>query len=387
MPRGSPLDHHSLKIIEVFKMESIIQEDKRKETLVKKGKRRQQVSQKDVPAYSLSKTLRIPKAIVDNYAKEPTKPLRVAEALNLSPNSSQFKMLCGASIAYGLTEGGYNAKEISLTELSKRIFAPLKEGDNVAAQKEALLKPRVVGEFLRKFDNSNLPKSDIAKNILEEMGVPSSALDKTWDLIVKEGQQMGIIRELKDKQIVDLEIMDVIAKKVIDNEIDEDVIESKMETALQDLKPASDKIEIKQESNNNVYITHGSNKAVVEQLKEIITYGSFKPIVSVEKETSSKPIPQKVMDDMRTCGAAIIHVSAEKKLKDDEGKEHTILNQNVLIEIGAAMGLYKDKFILLVEEGIKLPSNLQGLYEVRYKGAKLDSDATMKLLRALNDFK
>lgn len=64
-----------------------------------------------------------------------------------------------------------------------------------------------------------------------------------------------------------------------------------------------------------------------------------------------------------------------------------MLNQNVLIEIGAAMALYCRKFILLVENGTALPSNLQGLYEVRYDGGKLDYDATMKLLKAFNDFR
>ena len=53
----------------------------------------------------------------------------------------------------------------------------------------------------------------------------------------------------------------------------------------------------------------------------------------------------------------------------------------------AAMTLYGRKFILLVEEGTELPSNLQGLYEVRYSGNELDHRATMKLLKAFNDFK
>lgn len=64
-----------------------------------------------------------------------------------------------------------------------------------------------------------------------------------------------------------------------------------------------------------------------------------------------------------------------------------MLNQNVLIEIGAAMMRHGRNFILLVEEGTTLPSNLQGLYEVRYQGDELDYPATMKLLKAFNEFK
>ena len=61
------------------------------------------------------------------------------------------------------------------------------------------------------------------------------------------------------------------------------------------------------------------------------------------------------------------------------------MNENVLIEIGAAMALYGDRFILLVEEGVKLPSNLQGLYEVRYTRENLDATDTVKLLGAIKD--
>jgi hypothetical protein len=40
---------------------------------------------------------------------------------------------------------------------------------------------------------------------------------------------------------------------------------------------------------------------------------------------------------------------------------------------------------LLVKDGVQLPSNLQGLYEVRYSGEKLDADVTLKLLEAMSD--
>jgi predicted nucleotide-binding protein len=93
------------------------------------------------------------------------------------------------------------------------------------------------------------------------------------------------------------------------------------------------------------------------------------------------------MDDMRGCSAAIVHVGAERKLIDESGDSHTIINPNVLIEIGAAMALYNRRFVLLVERGVELPSNLHGLYEVRYEGEQLDHEATMKLLEAFNDFR
>lgn len=141
-------------------------------------------------------------------------------------------------------------------------------------------------------------------------------------------------------------------------------------------------------SNNRVFITHGKNKKILEQVKEIVTYGGFEAVVAQERETTAKPVPEKVFDEMRKCRAAVIHVAVDDVIVDKDGKEHPQINGNVLIEIGAAMGLYPGyKFILLVEEGLKLPSNLQGLYECRYSGNELTASATMKLLKAFNEFK
>ena len=123
------------------------------------------------------------------------------------------------------------------------------------------------------------------------------------------------------------------------------------------------------------------------QIKELLAFGSFEPVVSVERESTAIPVPEKVFEDMRSCGAGIIHVGAEGKYLDSEGKPYTKLNDNVLIEIGAAMALYGKKVILLVEKGVTLPSNLQGLYRCEFEGDRLDYDSTMKLLKTFSQFR
>ena len=90
---------------------------------------------------------------------------------------------------------------------------------------------------------------------------------------------------------------------------------------------------------------------------------------------------------MESSSSGVAHVEHERTIVHAEGNEHYLLTENVLIEIGAAMAFWGDNFILLVEEGTKLPSNRQGLHEVRYSGASLDHDATLKLLRAFKEFR
>lgn len=140
-------------------------------------------------------------------------------------------------------------------------------------------------------------------------------------------------------------------------------------------------------SDIRVFITHGKSLKILNQVKEIVAFGKFEPVVAQERETPAKPVPDKVMDEMRGCGAAVIHVGVEGVLLDSAGSEVPQINGNVLIEIGAAMALYGRSFILLVEEGVTLPSNLQGLYECRYSGDELNGEATMKLLKAFNEFR
>jgi len=356
-----------------------------------RGNKRKYLSQSDVPNSPLEQALRIPKAIAEHYASGPVTPLQLASALKMTPTSSSFRMLCGASIAYRLTEGGYNAKQISLTPLGKRIVKPLEENDDLAAKREAILEPRVLGEFLKKYNGSNLPRHDIAMNVLGEMGVPSDKTGSVYELIVNSAQSVGLLRKIKNKQYVDLAGVDQSAPpkeegKETGPEGDEVTKDSPeiLETSVPD---SSQKLSVSMSANRKVFITHGKDKAFIEPIKKLLGFGELTPVVSVERQSVSKPVPEKVMDDMRSCGAAIIHVADEMKLIDKGAKEHVIINPNVLIEIGAAMALYGRRFILLVKEGVELPSNLQGLYEVRYKGETLDGEATIRLLEAINDIK
>jgi Predicted nucleotide-binding protein containing TIR-like domain len=136
---------------------------------------------------------------------------------------------------------------------------------------------------------------------------------------------------------------------------------------------------------NRVFITHRMNKKIVEQVKELVAFGKFAPVVARDRETA-KPSPHDVMDEMRGCDTAVIHVGVDGLRFECSRNEEPRISGDVLIEIGAAMALYGRNFILLVEEGVTLPANLQGLCECRYSGEELDMPATMTLFKAFNDF-
>ena len=354
------------------------------------GRKRGYVKQSDVPSCAISEALRVAKAIAENYGSKPTVPLKVAKALELEPGASPFRMLTGASIAYGITEGGYNAEKISITDLGKRMIKPLTENDDLAAKREGFLIPKVVREFLTNYNGSPLPREDIAHNVLEEMGVPKEKLSAVLGFLIAEAKGLGFVEEIKNKMYISL---DEVANPIVDDPVEDESGSPDQNNGKDD--ESDDALDLDDsvtpareiENSRRVFITHGKNKKFVDPIKKLLGFGELKPVVSTEKQSVSQPVPDKVMEDMRSCGAAIIHVEDEMRLMDSEDNEVVVLNPNVLIEIGAAMALYGRRFILVVKEGVKLPSNLQGLYEVRYQGETLDGDATIKLLEAINDIK
>jgi len=355
-----------------------------------KVEQRARLSQSDIPAFSLERALAIPQAIGDNYAFKPASPLDIASALGVVPTTCGFRMLTGASMAYGLTSASWGASEISITNLGLRIVRPL--GDEVdveRAKREAVLLPKIVGEFLRKYDNAALPKLEIAQNVLLTLGVPADRTKDALAMILDNAKAVGFLRQINEKTFVDL-------KGTTTNSLSRDtevVPESVSSEAEVDPSPAvATAASVRSLSTNDtrlkrVFITHGKNRALIDPIEKLAAFGDLKAVVSVNSPTASLAVPSKIMEEMRSCGAAIILVENERTWVDAEGNPQVALNDNVLIEIGAAMALFGQRFILVVKDGVKLPSNLQGLIELRYKGETLDVNDTVNLLGAMADMK
>lgn len=361
-------------------------------------KTRSYMSQDDIPTYQLDDALLIAKSILQQYGGHPSTPLDVAAAMGIAPASAKFRMLCGASIAYGLTSGGYNANQISITDLAKQIIEPQDEGLDLAGKRESIMKPRILREFLSKYSGSPLPREDIGMNVLKGMNVPGDRTKQVWDMIINSADSVGFLQTIKDRKYVNLGGVRPTAQQM-EAGSDETIAESpeaqikEIVKTIHEPEPNSiAQVPRRNAAQNDsrlrrVFITHGKNTAFIDPLKELLGFGELIPVVSIHKESVAQPVPDKVMNDMRGCGAAIIHVDSEMKVTDADAKEHTIINSNVLIEIGAAMALYGRRFILLVRDGVKLPSNLQGLYEVRYQGDTLDGAVTIRLMKAINEMK
>ncbi|MDP4119980.1 MAG: nucleotide-binding protein [Bacillota bacterium] len=356
--------------------------------------KRKVLRQTELPLCIFEEALRIPKTIWDQFAGKEAPSIQIAKAIDVSPSSSKWLDIAGSAVAYGLTTDGYNVQKIGLTKLGKRIVSPTIDGDDKIAISESVQIPTYLNRFYSHYGNGNkLPNDNIAENMLISWGVPKDKAKSAFEIIKKNGLFAGIITEdkgnyyvqtnLSDTSVNITDISDVICKE--NNEYSQipNELLGKMNITKETTQCEKENVKI----NNNVFVSHGKNKQMVDQLKQLLEFGNFSPVISVERETTAIPVPDKVFNDMRACSAGIIHIEGERHFLDDKGDEHYLINENVLIEIGAAIALYSSKVILLCKEGTKLPSNLQGLYRCEYTGGQLDYQSTIKLLKTINEFR
>lgn len=343
------------------------------------------------PTHELELAAQLPEAIKREAAGRPMKRLLLAQALGLKPASSNFRLWLRSSNKYGLTKGNEKSEFVELTPLGRRIVDDDAQV-RAAARREAILAAPVFGDFFRAYDDNRVPS--MLEDVLgSSFGVPIEHRAEAANLIKANGRLARIIKEISGSEYVMLRTGVDIAPPPSQDSSAERQSEVFSEVAVNEAtqgQPSIPKLGTRSqpEENRRVFLGHGkSGGSVVKQIKTILTFGEFIPVVSVERESFSKAVPEKVLDEMRSCEYGIIHVSPESEVTDESGEVKALLNENVLIEIGAALALYGGRFILLVEDGAVLPSNLQGLYQVRYSGDELGHEGTMKLLSALTAFR
>lgn len=149
--------------------------------------------------------------------------------------------------------------------------------------------------------------------------------------------------------------------------------------------PTEQRSERQQNERLRVFIAHGHNMRVVDQVKTMLDLANIDAEVAEEEEETAIPVPNKVLTAMRRSDAGIICVNADESRRHEDGTYS--INENVLIEIGAAFVLYDTRVILLWDKRLPVPSNLQGLYRCEFEGEEIGWDAGMKLMKAVAKFR
>jgi predicted nucleotide-binding protein len=343
--------------------------------------------QSEFPKDTLEEALRVPEGLENANGGQPLPPIETASAIDVSPGSSDFRRILSSSFKYGLTIGTYKSDRVALEELGRNVVEPKDEEGRKNALVQAVLTPPTFRSIYQHFKGKKLPEATFFENtIVREFGVPREHAKKCVDVFCRNAEFAGLVRTLPSGKWLSTEPVsptetahefELKAEPEGQNEAEKSQPSATSTAVAHSALPSVPK----------VFIAHGKSAQIVIQLKDLLKFGNFEPVIAEEYETSAKPVPDKVLDLMRGCSAGIIHVASEDELLDRTGAVHHKLNENVLVEIGAALALYKRKFILLVQKDLHLPSNLGGLYCCYYEGDKLDYEATMKLLKAFGEFR
>jgi hypothetical protein len=342
------------------------------------------------PKNTLKVALKIAQSIEDNNAGQPYNKLDLAQSLNYSPESGSFRALITASSRYGLTHGSYKAEKISLTDLGRSIVAPRTDEERNAGLLKSLENIDLFKKFFDRFDQAKMPRDDLLKNtLMRDFGIPKEDANACLEIIKKNLNDWNLLTDIKGNVWLRL---DKLSTELIFEENEEEQIEETEETEKTD-NGSDMSTPLKHEERNNtcptflphVFISHSKNSIILDEIKTILEFGQFRFTVAEEVETASIPIPEKIFGLMKQCNSAIINVSADEKERNDDGTYR--VNPNVLIEIGGAFLAYDKKVILLTDKRVVLPSNLQGLYRCDYEGEELSFSASLKLQKALAQFR
>lgn len=114
---------------------------------------------------------------------------------------------------------------------------------------------------------------------------------------------------------------------------------------------------------SNVFIVHGHDSELKTEVALLLQKQNINGIVLSEQANAGKTIIEKFESNSDKCNAAVVLMTA-----DDEGKSlsesayNKRARQNVIFEAGYFMGkLGRDKVIIIVEAGVEIPSDLQGV--------------------------
>lgn len=358
--------------------------------------RKVQVKQTDMPSMKLSEALRVPIAIRDNYGLAPATPVDVGIAIGIAPTSGGFRTITSAAIAFGLTTGGYNAQEIALTELGRRIVAPTIEGDDVVATHEAFERPRIIREFITKYNGNKLPaQKEVALNVLHSMGVPREATSRTYDLLVDGLRNYGYLKEINGSHFLQrpqTRSLAVIGAEQLGGDSESETLgaEEEGDAGIDPSTPpapaAPTRATEPTKRPNAIFLGHGKNRRPLEQLIKILDEYGIPHKEAVAEANAGRPIPTKVADVMKQCGAAILIFTADEKLKNEHDEVIWRPSENVVHELGAASVLYDNRIIIFKESDVNLASNFSSIGYISFGKDKLE-DKGIELFRELVNFK
>lgn len=324
---------------------------------------------------------------------KPMNRLLLADALGMSPSSSNFKTLLSSSYKYGLTEGTEKADTISLTPIGAAATQQADQSARLRALRTAALTPTVFGSVFRDYANKKLPSPEMLPKILRtQYEVPGDSTDECAGHIAANGRFVDIVRDIGGSPHILLDADSVSLPKT-EAQSQEGPVDPAAEEAAQTTLPRNalqkrfepPSIPLQETGPKPIFVGHGKNKGPLQQLQRLLTTFQIPHKVTVDEANLGRPIPQKVKETIEECGSAILIFTKDEKMFDDAGNEIWRPSENVVHERGATSFAYGDRIVIFKEKGLHFPTNFQSIGYIEFESGDLTA-RTADLLKELIGF-
>lgn len=339
------------------------------------GKRRRIV--KPYPAYTLEDALDVAQAIQNANAGLPFARALLAGALGTTPKSSAFTQRLNASAAYGLTHGGYNDADISLTPLGEALAAGSHDRRRHALV-EAAMTPPVFGGFYEMLDGKRLPESEYAQNLLQrELGVIDTLADECLSILIANGEYAGIISEQDGVSVVRL------AGRRPQSEPDATLPTADAPPAERNPTPTAtgspaapdDKSYESDKPKGRVFVGRIGESASAQFVASMLEQFGI-PVSSPRFDAAAElPLPPEVAVDMRASDAAVLVFASHV--------DEQAVRDKMLCLLGACSVLYDDRVVIFHEADAAPLPNLNGLSRVSFRSERI-AESGLGLLMGLH---
>jgi predicted nucleotide-binding protein len=327
------------------------------------------------PVHPLEKALQIIQTIVDAGASRSMDRLLLAEALNRTPSSSEYRLLLSSSLKYGLTEGTEKADQIKPTQLGLQICKPLSDTERKQALLRAVCTPPLFKQIYDHFNKQRLPRVDFLRNVLaRQFDVDDAHTEELANQLFENARFVGIIQKIGGSDYINLDLGKSTNVEGETTERAEDGSELE-ETAPIEMAQTDETRQIKPplSAPKKIFVAHGKKHGPLKEVQAILSKFKIPYIIAAEEAHAGRPISSKVAETMNECSAGLFIFTKDEEFIDKDGGSVWRPSENVVFELGAGCMMWGKKIIILKEDGINFASDYSDLGYITFREGGLSS--------------
>ena len=309
------------------------------------AKRRTRIS-RPYPQHKLRDVLEITRSIHEKNAGLPFDRVRLAKAMGTTPASSAFMMKLNSSAKYGLTEGGYSDARISLTGLGEKVAKA-----DPTALIEAAMRPETFRAFYELLDGKRIPGSEEASAIIiDDIGIPESLASEFLEIVVRNGELLGIVTEAGNSHYVSLAGLNLETSPASETPPTE---EPKPPPQTERPAPANkapsepSQPVVHQKDRGRLLVAHSGAGAIADRIVRTLDGFSIPHSVVEIDPIDSSPLSAEWANGMDGCSGAIIVMAGPSRVVSTPGVASSRTSK-MLLQLGAAVDRFRDQVVMVV---------------------------------------